>query len=67
MFRYVEHSSGVQPNPYGTYAVPRDFVDIASGEDPSKLMDLLHLVIMPILYFNHGLWLGRTYSNSGCS
>lgn len=45
VFRYVEHSSGVQPNPYGTYAVPRDFVDIASGEDPSKLMDLLHLKI----------------------
>ena len=44
VFRCVDSSSGVQPNPYGTYAVPRDFIDIASGEDPSKLMDLLHLV-----------------------
>ena len=48
MFRYIENPSGVQPNPYGTYAVPRDFVDIASGEDPSKLMDLLHLVILSV-------------------
>lgn len=45
IFRCVESSSGVQPNPYGTYAVPKDFIDIASGEDPSKLMDLLHLKI----------------------
>ncbi|KAL3852393.1 hypothetical protein ACJMK2_016044 [Sinanodonta woodiana] len=44
-FRYIEKSSGVQPNPYTTYAMPRDFVDLATGEDPQKLIDFLNLKI----------------------
>lgn len=44
-FRCIEDAGGVQPNPYSTYAVPKDFVDISSGQDPEKLMELLKLKI----------------------
>ncbi|KAK3587558.1 hypothetical protein CHS0354_004847 [Potamilus streckersoni] len=44
-FRYIEKSSGVQPNPYTTYAMPKDFVDLATGEDPQKLIDFLRLKV----------------------
>lgn len=42
--RIVHEESGVHSSPYGAYAIPKDFVDIASGEDPAKLMELLQLV-----------------------
>ena len=35
---------GVQPSPYASCGVPRDIIDLATGEDPHKLMDLLKLV-----------------------
>jgi len=35
---------GVQPAPYHTSGVPQDFIHLASGEDPYKLVDLLKLV-----------------------
>ncbi|WAR01411.1 CD123-like protein [Mya arenaria] len=45
LLRCVESETGVQSNPYGAYAVPKDFVDIAHGEDPTKLMQLLQLKV----------------------
>jgi len=41
--RYIKESSGVVPHPYRHYTVPRDMVDLASGEDPYKLIDFLKL------------------------
>ncbi len=43
-FCYVETESGVQPSPYRSYGLPQDFVDLSTGSDPYKLMDLLQLV-----------------------
>ncbi|KAK3104009.1 hypothetical protein FSP39_023648 [Pinctada imbricata] len=43
-FRYVAKSKGVQPDPLLTnYGVPRDILDLASGTDHNKLIDLLQL------------------------
>ncbi|XP_071082456.1 translation initiation factor eIF2 assembly protein-like [Haliotis cracherodii] len=44
-FRFLQSKDGVQPNPFAYFAMPRDFVDLAAGEDPYKLMDLLHLKV----------------------
>ena len=41
--RYVEENSGVRPHPYMHYSLPRDVVDLATGEDPAKLIDFLRL------------------------
>lgn len=43
MVRYNTESF-MQGNVYQQFAVPKDFVDLANGEDPSKLFDLLHMV-----------------------
>jgi hypothetical protein len=40
----VARPEGVQPSPYASCGVPRDIIDLATGEDPHKLMDLLKLV-----------------------
>jgi len=45
VFRYVHENHGVQPRPLGYYAVPRDIIDITSGEDSFKFVDLLKLKI----------------------
>ena len=42
--RYIEKPDGVQPSPYAQYGMPQDFVDLTTGSDPYKLMDLLQLV-----------------------
>lgn len=42
-FRLVEEGR-VQPDPYFQYAMPQDFVDLASGTDANKLVDLMRLV-----------------------
>ena len=42
--RCIESPSGVRSNPYGAYAFPKDFIDISSGDDPAKLIELLKLV-----------------------
>lgn len=42
VFRYKE-SEGIQPNPLSTFGVPRDILDLATGTDASKLVDLLKL------------------------
>ena len=47
MFRCVECESGVQPDAMAQFGVPADFVDLSSGRDPFKLMDLLQLVGPP--------------------
>ncbi|XP_064488673.1 translation initiation factor eIF2 assembly protein-like [Ornithodoros turicata] len=41
--RYMTEDRGVQPSPYRHYGLPRDFVDLSSGEDARKLIDLLTL------------------------
>lgn len=43
-FRYVENDRGVQPSKLSRHALPKDIVDISTGEDSFKLVDLLKLV-----------------------
>jgi len=43
IFRFISHSSGVQPHPHRHYSLPQDMVDLASGTDPHKLIDFLSL------------------------
>ena len=38
---------GILPGSYGNYAMPQDFVDLKTGSDPYKLIDLLTLVNLP--------------------
>lgn len=47
--RCIDSPSGVQPNPYSAYGYPKDLKDISSGEDPTKLMELLRLVCIYIV------------------
>ncbi|XP_035227964.1 cell division cycle protein 123 homolog isoform X1 [Stegodyphus dumicola] len=42
-FRYVDDDRGVQPRPLSYHAIPRDIVDISTGEDSFKLVDLIKL------------------------
>ncbi|XP_067347093.1 translation initiation factor eIF2 assembly protein isoform X2 [Channa argus] len=42
-FRYTTSEVTVQPSPCLSYRIPRDFVDISTGEDAYKLMDFLKL------------------------
>jgi len=44
-FRCVESEDGVLSSDYATYALPRDIRDLAAGEDPFKLMDLMKMKI----------------------
>ncbi|CAH1783543.1 unnamed protein product [Owenia fusiformis] len=44
-FRYIDSSTGVQPDPYSQYAMPVDFKDLTSGEDAYKLVDFLKMKI----------------------
>lgn len=34
----------MQPSPYLSYGLPKDFVDLSTGEDAHKLIDFLKLV-----------------------
>ncbi|BFZ08505.1 hypothetical protein BsWGS_11544 [Bradybaena similaris] len=42
-FHCVESEDGVQSSDYANYALPKDIRDLAAGEDPFKLMDLMNL------------------------
>ncbi|XP_076447545.1 translation initiation factor eIF2 assembly protein-like isoform X1 [Babylonia areolata] len=42
-FRIVESENGVQPSILSQFGMPTDFVDLATGQDPFKLMDLMKL------------------------
>ncbi|KAM6437236.1 translation initiation factor eIF2 assembly protein [Liasis olivaceus] len=42
-FRCTNSSLTVQPSPYLSYRLPKDFVDLSTGEDVHKLIDLLKL------------------------
>lgn len=42
-FRCVETDAGIQPNGMRQYSLPVDMVDLASGNDPDKLIDFLKL------------------------
>lgn len=43
-FRYTTSEVTVQPSPSLSYRIPRDFVDLSTGEDAYKLIDFLKLV-----------------------
>lgn len=42
-FRFISEESGIRSNPLRRYCFPEDIVDLTSGEDPFKLIDLLRL------------------------
>lgn len=43
-FRFTTSEVTVQPSPCLSYRIPRDFVDLSTGEDAYKLIDFLKLV-----------------------
>uniref|UniRef100_A0A3B1KI98 Translation initiation factor eIF2 assembly protein n=1 Tax=Astyanax mexicanus TaxID=7994 RepID=A0A3B1KI98_ASTMX len=43
-FRYTTSEVTVQPSPCLSYRIPRDFLDLTTGEDAYKLIDFLKLV-----------------------
>ncbi|KAG7456286.1 hypothetical protein MATL_G00250190 [Megalops atlanticus] len=43
VFRYTTSEVTVQPSPCLSYRMPRDFVDLSTGEDAYKLIDFLKL------------------------
>jgi len=43
-FRCVTSYNGIQPSPYRYYAMPVDVLDINTGQDPYKMIDLLQLM-----------------------
>ncbi|XP_051889472.1 cell division cycle protein 123 homolog [Pristis pectinata] len=43
VFRYITSEMTVQPSPYLSYRLPKDFVDLSRGEDAHKLIDFLKL------------------------
>ncbi|CAG0895924.1 unnamed protein product [Darwinula stevensoni] len=42
-FRYIQDNFGVQPKRTHHYGMPLDLIDLTSGNDPHKLIDLLQL------------------------
>uniref|UniRef100_A0A6I8SD83 Translation initiation factor eIF2 assembly protein n=1 Tax=Xenopus tropicalis TaxID=8364 RepID=A0A6I8SD83_XENTR len=42
-FRYTNSEVTVQPSPFLSYRLPKDFVDLSTGEDAHKLIDFLKL------------------------
>ncbi|XP_007905820.1 cell division cycle protein 123 homolog [Callorhinchus milii] len=44
-FRYTRSEVTVQPSPYLSYRLPKDFVDLSTGEDAHKLIDFLKLSV----------------------
>ena len=40
-FRYVNSQSGIKPNSYTQYAMPKDISDITRDRDINKLADVL--------------------------
>ncbi|NWH65885.1 CD123 protein, partial [Geococcyx californianus] len=44
VFRCTNSEVTVQPSPYLSYGLPKDFVDLSTGEDVHKLIDFLKLV-----------------------
>jgi hypothetical protein len=43
-FRCTNSEATVQPSPYLSYRLPKDFIDLSTGEDAYKLIDFLKLV-----------------------
>ncbi|KAF4793982.1 hypothetical protein TURU_107803 [Turdus rufiventris] len=46
VFRCTNSKVTVQPSPYLSYRLPKDFVDLSTGEDVHKLIDFLKLEAM---------------------
>ncbi|OXB77730.1 UNVERIFIED_CONTAM: hypothetical protein H355_011994 [Colinus virginianus] len=44
-FRCTNSQVTVQPSPYLSYRLPKDFVDLSTGEDVHKLIDFLKLLV----------------------
>ncbi|KAI1239506.1 hypothetical protein IHE44_0012631 [Lamprotornis superbus] len=44
VFRCTNSKVTVQPSPYLSYRLPKDFVDLSTGEDVHKLIDFLKLI-----------------------
>uniref|UniRef100_A0A2P2I1L5 Cell division cycle protein 123 homolog n=1 Tax=Hirondellea gigas TaxID=1518452 RepID=A0A2P2I1L5_9CRUS len=44
-FRYINSETGVQPNHDRMHGLPVDFLDLCSGKDPNKLIDLMQLKV----------------------
>ncbi|KAG0723018.1 Cell division cycle protein 123 [Chionoecetes opilio] len=44
-FRFIADATGVQPSPYMQYGLPVDIIDLTTGQDPQKLIDLLQMKI----------------------
>ena len=42
-FRFVRTDSGIQPSGLRHHSLPLDVVDLASGNDPHKLVDFLKM------------------------
>ena len=45
-FRCTNSEVTVQPSPYLSYRLPKDFVDLSTGEDAHKLIDFLKLATL---------------------
>ncbi|MBZ3878705.1 Cell division cycle protein 123-like protein [Sciurus carolinensis] len=50
-FRCTNSEVTVQPSPYLSYRLPKDFVDLSTGEDAHKLIDFLKLVKYMFLFW----------------
>ncbi|ERE80325.1 putative cell division cycle protein [Cricetulus griseus] len=57
-FRCTNSEVTVQPSPYLSYRLPKDFVDLSTGEDVHKLIDFLKLVEYMEVYAGHPFRLG---------
>ena len=40
-FRFVDSQTGIRPNSYTQYTVPKDIADIVRGQDKDQLADVL--------------------------
>lgn len=47
-FRCTDSEATVQPSPYLSCRLPKDFVDLSTGEDAHKLIDFLKLVSLAL-------------------
>uniref|UniRef100_A0A8C0QP26 Translation initiation factor eIF2 assembly protein n=1 Tax=Chelonoidis abingdonii TaxID=106734 RepID=A0A8C0QP26_CHEAB len=58
-FRCTNSRLTVQPSPYLSYRLPKDFVDLSTGEDVHKLVDFLKLVSKPSVYSSRESHIGK--------
>lgn len=44
-FRYSNSDLTIQPSQYLSYRMPQDFIDLSYGNDATKLVDFMRMVI----------------------